>query len=316
MRDNVNLALRPSEEKTLSAIGGVNVVMVGPRRPSGHEVDLAATLELIDFHNSTGVKGLAVLGTTAEFVHLDFEERTRLIPLAVKRAKIPVVVGVTHSTLDGSVLLGREAAAAGAAALLLMPPYFFRYAQEEIREFYLRFADEIGDAAPIFLYNIPFFTNEIAIETALGLLSTGRFAGIKDSSGKWEYYTQLRDLRARQPFTLLIGNDSVFTRARVDGADGVISGVACGVPELMVGLDRAISSRNTAKIELLEARLQEYIKWLGEFPTPLGVKETTAMRGLKVGANAIPLAPARQRKLEEFREWFKGWLPQIQKEVA
>lgn len=300
----------------MNVIEGVNVVMVGPRRPSGHEVDLAATLELIDFHNSTGVKGVAVLGTTAEFVHLDFEERTRLIPLAVKRAKIPVVAGVVHSTLDGSVLLGREAVAAGAAALLLMPPYFFRYEQEEIREFYLRFADEIGDSAPIFLYNIPFFTNEIACDTAVDLLSTGRFAGIKDSSGKWEYYTQLRDLRARQPFTLLIGNDSIFTRARTDGADGVISGVACGVPELMVGLDRAICSGDTAKADHLEARLQEYIKWLGHFPTPLGVKETTALRGLKVGPHAIPLGPARQRKLEEFREWFKGWLPQIQKEVA
>ena len=300
----------------MSVIEGVNVVMVGPRRPSGHEVDLAATLELIDFHNSTGVKGVAVLGTTAEFVHLDFEERSRLIPLAVKRAKIPVVAGVVHSTLDGSIQLGREAAAAGAAALLLMPPYFFRYEQEEIREFYLRFADEIGDAAPIFLYNIPFFTNELTCETALDLLATGRFAGIKDSSGKFEYYERLRDLRAQKPFTLLIGNDCVFTRARTDGADGVISGVACGVPELMVGLDRAICSGNTAKTDQLEARLQEYIKWLGNFPTPLGVKEATGMRGINVGPHAIPMGPARQRKLEEFREWFKGWLPQVQKEVV
>jgi 4-hydroxy-tetrahydrodipicolinate synthase len=300
----------------MPAIEGVNVVMVGPRRPSGHEVDLAATLELIDFHNSTGVKGIAVLGTTAEFVHLDFEERTKLIPLAVKRSRIPVIAGVTHSTLDGSILLGQSAAAAGAAALLVMPPYFFRYQQEEIREFYLRFADAIDGAAPIFLYNIPFFTNEIACDTAIDLMSTGRFAGIKDSSGRWEYYTRLRDLRASKPFTLLIGNDAIFTRARTDGANGVISGVACGVPELMVGLDRAISAKNTAKVAQLEARLQEYIKWLNEFPTPLGVKETTAMRGLKVGPNAVALGPARQRKLEEFREWFKGWLPQVQKEVA
>jgi 4-hydroxy-tetrahydrodipicolinate synthase len=300
----------------MPAIEGVNVVMVGPRRPSGHEVDLAATLELIDFHNSTGVKGMAVLGTTAEFVHLDFEERTKLIPLAVKRSRIPVIAGVTHSTLDGSILLGRSAAAAGAAALLVMPPYFFRYEQEEIREFYLRFADAIDGAAPIFLYNIPFFTNEIACDTAIDLMSTGRFAGIKDSSGRWEYYTRLRDLRASKPFTLLIGNDAIFTRARTDGANGVISGVACGVPELMVGLDRAIGAKDAAKVARLEARLQEYIKWLNEFPTPLGVKETTAMRGLKVGPNAVALGPARQRKLEEFREWFKGWLPQVQKEVA
>jgi len=300
----------------VTQIEGVNVVMVGPRKPSGYQVDLEATLELIDFHNTTGVKGIAVLGTTAEFVHLDFEERARVISPAVKRAKIPVVAGVVHSTLDGSVLLARRAADAGAAALLLMPPYFFRYQQEEIREFYLRFADQMEGAAPIFLYNIPFFTNEIACDTAVDLLSTGRFAGIKDSSGQWEYYQRLRDLRARRPFTLLIGNDSIFTRARTDGANGVISGVACGVPELMVGLDRAICAGNTAKAEQLERRLQEYIKWLNEFPTPLGVKETTAMRGLKVGPHAIPLSPARQRKLEEFREWFRGWLPQVQNEVA
>jgi 4-hydroxy-tetrahydrodipicolinate synthase len=304
------------KEEPVNAIQGVNVVAVGPRRANGHEIDLGATLELIDFHNSTGVAGIALMGTTGEFMHLDFEERRRLMPLAVKRSRLPVIAGVAHSTLDGAVLLGRDAAAAGVAALLVMPPYFFQYQQDEIKEFYLEFARQVGTGVPIFLYNIPFFTNGIACRTAVELLETGLFAGIKDSSGEWPYFTELKEQRAKKPFTLLLGNDALFTRARSAGADGVISGVACAVPELMLGLDRAIAAGNTPKVEQLGTRLAEFIAWLNEFPTPVGVKEATAARGLKVGPLATPLCAAKRRKLAEFHEWLKTWLPAVQKEAA
>ena len=55
-----------------------------------------------------------------------------------------------------------------------MPPYFFRYSQEDIQEYYLQFAAAVGPEARIFIYNIPVFTNEIAIETATALLGLRR----------------------------------------------------------------------------------------------------------------------------------------------
>ena len=79
--------------------------------------------------------------------------------------------------------LAQQAAEAGVAAVLVMPPYFFPYPQSEIREFYLRFADRLAGAIPIYLYNIPLFTSEIAIRNrACELLASGAFSGIKDSS--------------------------------------------------------------------------------------------------------------------------------------
>jgi len=33
-----------------------------------------------------------------------------------------------------------------------------------------------------------------------------------------------------------------------------------------------------------------------------------AVRGIKTGALPVPLAPATQTALEEFREWFRAWL--------
>ncbi|MBI2680002.1 MAG: dihydrodipicolinate synthase family protein [Candidatus Solibacter usitatus] len=298
-----------------SPIQGVYVAAVTPHRREGHEADLGAMLELVDFLSAAHVDGIALMGSTGEFLHLTFPDRIRLVHLAVKRSRVPILVGVAHSTLDGAVELAREGVAAGAAGLLLMPLYFFRYQQEEIREFYREFANELGSAARILLYNIPIFTNPIAIETAVDLLSSGLFAGIKDSSGDYEYFARLLALRGQKPFSLLVGSDRIFTRARQAGAGGIISGVACAVPELLVALDRAIRSGHTAQVDRLDAHLQEFLNWLEKFPTPVGVKMAAAERGLKIGPLATPLSPASSRLLDEFREWFRAWLPSVQKDA-
>jgi 4-hydroxy-tetrahydrodipicolinate synthase len=294
----------------MSRICGVNVAAVTPRR-DGWEPDLAATFDLIDYLCGCGVHGIALLGSTGEFLHFNPEERMRLVALSVKRSRVPVIAGIAHSNLEGALELGRSAADAGAAALLLMPPYFFRYGQDDLKEFYLAFAREINGSAPLFLYNVPFFTNPICCDTAIELLSTGLFAGIKDSSGDWDSFERLLEFRDARAFTLLAGNDTIFARARAAGADGVVSGVACAVPELILALDRARGSH-----ELLERRLREFLEWIESFPTPIAIREAVALRGLRTGPPASPLAHEGRRRLEEFRAWFRGWLPEVRKECA
>jgi len=296
-------------------ISGMFVAAVTPHRAGdGYEPDVGALLEMLDFLSGAGVNGVALQGSTGEFLHLTVADRARMVQLAVKRSRVPVLVGVGHSTLDGAIALGREAVSAGAAGLLLMPPYFFRYSQEDIQEFYLQFAAALG-AARILLYNVPFFTNEITIETAVSLLSTGHFAGIKDSSGQYGYFERLLSMSKERPFILLVGNDRIYTRARQAGAHGVVSGVACAVPELLVALDRAIQKNLAGDVERLEARLQEFLAWHDRFPTPVAIKAAAEERGLTVGPLAIPLAPGSRKCLEEFREWFRNWLPVVQKEA-
>ena len=293
---------------------GVSVAVITPRRDNGHQIDLAAALEVIDYVAASGATAGGVLGTTGEFLHFDYEERTRLTAYAVKRTRMPVLANVSHSTLDGALEHAAAAAGAGAAALLLMPPYFFRYSQQDIERFFLDFAREAPPGVPILLYNIPFFTTPIEPHTACRLLATGLFAGIKDSGGNWDYFTRLSEQRARTPFTHLVGNDIIFTRERQAGADGVVSGVACAVPELMLALDRAIQSGDAAKIALLDGRLQEFIARIDVFPAPVGVRESVRLRGVKIGPHATPSGADNERKLAEFAEWFPAWLAQVQKE--
>jgi dihydrodipicolinate synthase/N-acetylneuraminate lyase len=298
-----------------TSIGGVLVAAITPHREKAYETDLGATLDLVDFLAAAGVNGIALLGSTGEFLHLAFEDRTRLVQLAVKRSRVPMLVGVAHSTLDGAIELGRDAISAGADGLLLMPPYFFRYGQEEIHEFYMQFAAAMGGTARIFLYNIPAFTNEIAVETAASLLRTGLFAGIKDSGGQYGYFERLLAVSREKPFTILIGNDRIYARARPQGAHGIVSGVACAVPELLVALEQAIAKNLSAQVERLDARLQEFIAWHDRFLTPVVIKAAARERGLQIGPLASPLGPAAQKRLDEFREWFRAWLPDVQRET-
>ncbi len=289
---------------------GVTVAAITPRR-EGPEADLAATFELIDFLCAAGVHGISLMGSTGEFLHFELEERMRLVGLGIKRSRVPVLAGVAHSTFDGAVALARSASDAGAAALLIMPPYFFCYGQEEIREFYLSFARELKDGAPLILYNIPAFSSRIEAATAVELLSTGLFAGIKDSGGLWDEFLLLKAAREKQRFALLIGNDAIYTEAREAGADGVVSGCACALPELLLAIDHSIRAGNADAAARLDARLKEFIARIEQFPAPVGVREAVALRGIKTGPHAIPLGPEGQARVPEFREWFRGWLPVV-----
>ncbi len=290
--------------------------MITPRRRDGNGADLSAALELVDFVGRAGVDGIALAGSTGEFVHFDIEDRLHVARFAIKRSRVPVTVNVSHSSLEGALRLARESVSCGAAALLLMPPYFFHYSQEDIEEFYLRFARELGPSVPLLLYNIPAFTSEIRFETAMQLLSTGLFAGIKDSSGRMDEFRRMQALKGQTPFTLLIGNDRILREARCEGADGGVSGVASALPELLVGMECAIRTGALPRLDRIEARLREFISWSERFSFPMAIREAVALRGLSVGPPAVPPGPAAQGLLGEFREWFQGWLPVALKEAA
>jgi 4-hydroxy-tetrahydrodipicolinate synthase len=300
----------------LPPIEGVYAAIVTPRRPDRNQVDLGAALELIDFVSRGGVDGIVLSGSTGEFTHFDVEDRLHLAQFAIRRSRVPVIVNVSHSSFDGALTLARGAASFGAAALLLLPPYFFRYSQDDVKEFYVRLAREAGPDTPILLYSVPAFGAGLDFETATSLLATGLFAGIKDSSGNAVDLHRLLEFRERVPFTLLAGHDAVFAEARAGGANGVVSGTAGVIPELVTRLDRAVRATDRAKCDRLQARLLEFVAWIERLPFPLALKEALTERGLKAGPPGSPPGKTTSEKAVEFREWFRGWLPDVLKEAA
>ncbi|MBI2685090.1 MAG: dihydrodipicolinate synthase family protein [Acidobacteria bacterium] len=285
---------------------GAMAAVIAPRRENGHTIDIGLALDIVDFVNERGVKGVAVLGATGEFIHYDVEERMRLALMAVRRSRTAVIVNVSHSTVEGAVVLARNATEVGAAALLLMPPHFFRHSQEGIIAYYEEFARQVNGLAPTLLYNLPFFTNGLEPAAACTILESGHFAGIKDSSGDAQLFDALYALRQRIPFRLLLGNDKLLASHRAL-ADGVISGCACAVPELITAIDRAATRGDAEALARRGALLDAYIQKIDVFPTPFGIQLTLAARGFKRAVPPLPIGPAAQRQADEFAEWFRGF---------
>ncbi|HLH02435.1 MAG TPA: dihydrodipicolinate synthase family protein [Bryobacteraceae bacterium] len=290
---------------------GVYAALATPRRPNSIEADTAALLDYLDAVSNAGVNGLVLFGSTGEFIHFELEERMRAAGLAIKRSRVPVLINTSHSTLAGALSLSEHAADAGASGILLTPPYFYHYRDAQIFEFYRQFLAGFEAGLPIYLYNLAPFLNPIQPALAGQLLETGSFAGIKDSSGDWQQFEQLSSLRSRIRFQLLVGNECVFLGGRSANADGIISGVAAAVPELLVALDRAITSCNAGLAESLDQKLREFLGWIERFPSTLAIRQAAALRGWSLRETAVPVDPKTATELDAFREWFRSWLPGV-----
>jgi dihydrodipicolinate synthase/N-acetylneuraminate lyase len=257
-----------------------------------------------------------LFGSTGEFVHFDISDRTHAAGLLCKRSRAPVLVNVSHSSLDGSVALAESALSAGAAGLLVMPPYFYSYGDEQLLAFFEQFSAILEDEPQLFLYNLPFYTNPLGYPLIESLLASGRYAGIKDSSGDRELFQQLRGLHQRHPFTWLAGNESLYVQSREAGAEGTVSGVAGAVPELIVAIDRAITGGNVELASRLNGLLQEFLTWLNRFPATIAIKQAAVVRGWNLDQFVFRFDRGTRDELRQFRRWFEDWLPHTLAECA
>jgi 4-hydroxy-tetrahydrodipicolinate synthase len=280
---------------------GIIASSLTPRDPKG-ALDFGAAFELIDYLSKEKVKGIALFTPAGEYPAFSLDDRTRLLYLAVKRSRVPVYAGVGAFALDDSLALAREARRSGAEGVFLPPPYFFLYQQPELIEFYLQFARQLAGGIPVYLANNPGFTSGLEAHTICDLLSSGHFAGLEDPLAG-------AGTPGDFPVALLSNDDSRLSEARRAGSHGAVSVAACAVPELVVALDAALRQGDQARAARYDALLQEFVAWDTQFPFPVMAKAATRLRGVKLGMQSVPLSGGRQRALDEFREWFTGWLP-------
>jgi dihydrodipicolinate synthase/N-acetylneuraminate lyase len=305
-----------AQPKSLDPIRGVFAALATPRRPNSTEVDTAAFFDYQDAVVRARVDGLVLFGATGEFVHFDISDRMRAVSLLRKRVRVPLLINISHSTLEGTLALAESALSAEVAGLLVMPPYFYRYSEAQLLAFYQRFAERINSRGCLFLYNLPFFTNPLSYEVIERLLLSGMYAGIKDSSGDRALFQHLRALHANHPFVWLAGHESLYLEARTAGAAGTVSGIAGALPELIVAIDRAVAANALRKASRLNAFLHEFLLWLNRFPGTIAIKEAAALRGWKVGHRAFPFDEQTNADIKAFHGWLQEWLPKVLAECA
>ncbi|MDR3793476.1 MAG: dihydrodipicolinate synthase family protein [Terracidiphilus sp.] len=296
-----------------TSIGGILAAVLMPRDATG-KLDERALDANLQFLLEKGIRQFALNGATGEFCRVTGEELAQFMEAAGRTLpkNSAVLCGVGAASLLEAQRLAEIAGKGGATALLAPMPYFFPYKQEDLEAFAIALADSAP--VPVLLYNLPQFTSGLEVETVLRLLRGHKnLIGIKDSSGSLDIMRAMtrEGLAARR----IIGNDGALAQALVEGVcDGVVSGVACVLPEAIEALyaNRPGSEGFARAAELLK----EFITQIDALPTPWGLKVIAEVRKLAVATYSLPVSAGRARQIEEIQSWFAGWLPAASAELA
>jgi 4-hydroxy-tetrahydrodipicolinate synthase len=247
-------------------------------------------------------------GATGEYPMTALDERNTLASTAcnVAKGRADVLCGVGSTHFSDVVTLGKAAAAMGASAVLLPPRHFFQYAASDLEAYYRQASQQI--ARPILIYNLPAFTTAIEPGLALRLIgSVPHIRGIKHSSGSLETLEALTRGDGLNSCRI-VGNDSVLCEALENGlCDGVVSGVAGVVPELIAGLFQSHHAGDRTRFATLGRHLRAFINEVDRFPTPWGLKLVAEYRGFFKARFPLPVAEERRRQADLFEQWFRSW---------
>ena len=273
-------------------LSGTGVALVTPMDVEGG-VDYQALGRLIEHNITHGVNYLVVLGTTAESVTLNPEEKSLIASFVCQQVagRIPLVLG--HGGNDTAALVAgfEHMDLTGYSALLSVTPYYNRPSQKGLEAHYLALA--AASPLPILLYNVPSRTGcNLENETIWALLAqSSKFIGVKEASADFD---KTLDLLAQRPegFLVISGDDGTASEAILAGADGVISVIGQALTAPFVALIHASSSGDRQKTQTLMGDLSDLIDLIFEEGNPTGIKALLSILGICRSNVRLPLIPA------------------------
>jgi len=271
-------------------------------------LDLEGLEKLVEHVIAGGVNGLFILGTTGEAQSLSYELRAEMIKQTARilKNRLPLLVGISDTSLADSISLSQVASESGADALVSAPPYYFATGQPELAEFYESLIPQLE--LPIYLYNMPSHTKvNFAPSTIHRIAENEKVIGFKDSSANGTYFQQVMyEMRDRKDFSIFVGPEEMMAEVVLMGAHGGVNGGANMFPKLYVDLYKAAAAQNMAEVK----RLQSIVMQISATIYSVGSFGSSYLKGVKCGLSVLGicndfLASPFNKFDEEHRNWIR-----------
>jgi 4-hydroxy-tetrahydrodipicolinate synthase len=289
-------------------MSGVHAAILTPRNREG-AVDDESLATLVRFLLTKGISSFAVNGATGEFCLTQPKDLAKILSTVrqASHGKAQLLCGVGAPGSAPAIDFVSIAQELGADGLLLPMPYFFTYSQKDLDVFCRTVASSTH--LPILLYNLPQFSSGLEKETVHRLISeVPNIIGIKDSSGSLDILRHLT--RQGVDASRIVGNDSALAHALSEGVcDGVISGVACALPELVLALYGERNIPGSPLLERSSTLLDEFVEKIDLFPTPWGIKWAVEARDIIPATFSQPITAERVLQSQQMATWLRRWLP-------
>ena len=249
-------------------------------------LDVPGLERLVERLVAGGVSGIFALGTTGEAPSLSYRLRREVVEHTCRlvKSRIPVLVGITDTSLVESAHLAAHAATHGADAVVTSAPFYFPAGQPELREFIEELLPELP--LPLMLYNMPALTKtSFSREVVAWALDQEKIVGLKDSSGDLVYFRKIRHLAetARPDWSFLVGPEELLAEVVLMGGHGGINGGANLHPTLYVELYQAAKTGDLLRARELSAKVLA----LSEAIYQVGIHGSAIIKGLKCSLSIL-----------------------------
>ena len=282
--------------------------MVTPLNSDGG-LDVKGLERLIEHLINGGVHGIFLLGTNGEAPSLSYALRKELITKACTfiGGRVPVLVGITDTSFDGSLDIAAHSKEAGADAVVVAPPYYLPISQEEMMDYLERLIPQLP--LPVMMYNMPSCTKlHLSLETVKKAKELGAI-GIKDSSGDMSYFYSLIEAFKESPeFSIIVGTEMFLPETIIYGGHGAVAGGANFLPELFVDLYNASLANNLEDIKILRSKVafvNNSIYCVGKNASRItkGIKCALSVMDICEDHMALPLRKFENREREKVKEY-------------
>uniref|UniRef100_A0A7V4JPL0 4-hydroxy-tetrahydrodipicolinate synthase n=1 Tax=Thermodesulfobacterium geofontis TaxID=1295609 RepID=A0A7V4JPL0_9BACT len=270
------------------------------------EIDETSLRNLIRWHLQEGTHGILVLGTTGEAVTIDFEERKRVMEIALEEAKgkVPLIAGTGTNDTQKVLKYTKLAEEMGFDAALIVTPYYNKPTQNGLYEHYSYIAK--NTKIPIILYNVPGRTSvNLLPETTAKLSQIENIVAIKEACGDIKQVTELL-LKCPKDFIVLSGDDFTAYATVMLGGKGVISVAANVMPREMSQLMESTLNGEVAKAQELNLKLYPLYKAMFVETNPVPAKAALWLMGkIETPEVRLPLSQLSEKSLETLKTILK-----------
>ena len=265
-----------------SDIKGVVPIAPTPFHDDGR-VDDASLDRMTDFFLGSGCDGVTILGQLGEAPKLDHEESIAIARRVIRRADVPIIVGVTAPGFAAMRSLAREVMELGAAGVMIGPPNTLR-TDDQIVTYYRQAAEAIGSDVPFVLQDYPLTFTVVMTPAVIRRIVTESGSCVVLKHEDWPGLEKITTLRgferdgSMRHISILCGNGGLFLELEMGrGADGANTGYA--FPEMLVDVVKlsAAGKRDEAH-DLFDAHLP-YLRYeQQQGPLGLAVRKYVLMR--------------------------------------
>jgi 4-hydroxy-tetrahydrodipicolinate synthase len=240
-------------------VKGVYVIAPTPFHDDGR-VDEASTDRMTDFFVQCGVTGITVLGQMGEAPKLEHPEALALASRVIRRAPVPVIVGVSSSGFAAMRTLSRAVMDGGAAAVMIAPPPALK-TDDQIVTYYRQSAEAIGTDIPFVVQDFPLTFSVVMTPTVIRRIVMENPSCTMLKHEDWPGLDKISTLRAYEVegsmrhISIFCGNGGIFLDFEVErGANGAMTGYC--FPDMLVDLVRhAAAGQRDAAHDLFDAHL-------------------------------------------------------------